>query len=93
MRKITTIVLGAAFLAGRMGIAMAAESADSDGGPAMRGHGGDYTKALNLLEANDYVKIGDLHRQGGDIVARAMHDGRQVTVVVDPGTRRITPQA
>jgi len=93
MRRITTIVLGAAFVAAGMGTAVAAESAESYGGSAMGGHGSDYTKALNLLEANNYVKIGDLHRQGGDIVARATHDGMQVTVVVDPGTRRITPKA
>jgi hypothetical protein len=47
------------------------------------------TDALNLLVANGYTNIQTIEPQGGQIVAVATRNGRNVTVAVDPQTHQI----
>jgi hypothetical protein len=47
------------------------------------------TDALNLLVANGYTNIQRIEPQGGQIVAVATRNGRNVTVAVDPQTHQI----
>jgi hypothetical protein len=47
------------------------------------------TDALNLLVANGYTNIQTIEPQGGQIVAVATRNGRNVTVAVHPQTHQI----
>jgi hypothetical protein len=59
--------------------------------PSGRGHSEEYTTAvLNALAAEGYTNVGRLERVGDTYQATAMKQGRQVTVQVDPQTRRVT---
>jgi hypothetical protein len=51
-----------------------------------------YTQALNYLESNGYTGISNISRDGLAFDATAWHDGRQVTVMVDPSTHSIQPK-
>lgn len=49
------------------------------------------TAALNLLSANGYTGLTDFRADGLVFVAKAQHDGKPVTVMVDPDTGVIAP--
>lgn len=49
------------------------------------------TAALNLLSANGYTGLTDFRADGIVFVAKAQHDGKPVTVMVDPDTGVIAP--
>jgi len=48
------------------------------------------TEALNLLSADGYTNVQSLTPQGEQFVANAMLNGRNVSVVVDPQTHKVT---
>jgi hypothetical protein len=49
------------------------------------------TEALNLLSGAGYTGLTDFRADGLVFIAKAQHDGKPVTVMVDPGTKVIEP--
>jgi hypothetical protein len=49
------------------------------------------TEALNLLSGAGYTGLTDFRADGLIFIAKAQHDGKPVTVMVDPGTKVIEP--
>lgn len=72
--------------------AFAGSSWDHSSSNAMDSAGDRATAALNLLEANGYTQFSNFQRAGSDFEATVNRNGRQMTVVVDPDSGKITPQ-
>jgi hypothetical protein len=51
------------------------------------------TQALNLLEAKGYTSFSNFRPDGSDYSAKVMKNGRDMTVIVDPGNGHITTQS
>jgi hypothetical protein len=78
MRKVQFLAIG-------VGVAMMAASSVASAAVVEGNHDANrYTKALNLLESKGYTKFSDFHRTGDTFQAQVTHDGKTMTVTIDP---------
>src|SRR5262249_45935652 len=99
MTRIATLLLGAGLIAASIGPALAATpNYGPSAHPTRLNHAtmdranGRYTSALNDLEAHGYTGISNFSAEGQDFTATAWHNGKLVSVMLDPATGAITPR-